>query len=82
MNWAVQKLTLADDGKLLIKRHFCAVHFESLWKDNLNFSASEISGVRWASMEFYRPQGKKKKIPFRNMVTGTGFCHIANTKKV
>lgn len=49
MNWAVWKLTLADGGKLLIKWQFCVVHFESLWKDNLKFSVSEISEVRWAA---------------------------------
>lgn len=82
MNWAVLKLTLADGGKLLIKWHFCAVHFESLWKDNLKFSASEMSGERWASTEFYRLQGKKKNIPFRDMLARIGFYHTANTEQV
>lgn len=49
MNWAVWKLTLVDGGKLLIKWRFSAVHFESLWKDNLKFSVSEISEMRWAA---------------------------------
>lgn len=31
-----------------------------------------------SSIEFYRLQGKKKKIPFGDMIISIGFYHIAN----